>query len=374
MAQVNLKRITKRYPNGFQAVNEVNLEIESGEFIVLVGPSGCGKSTTLRMIAGLEDISEGELLIDGVRMNEKHPKDRGIGMVFQSYALYPHMTAYENIAFGLRLQKLDEDEIQRRVDDVARRLEIETLLQRKPKQMSGGQRQRIAMARAIARQPSIFLFDEPLSNLDAQLRAQMRVEIRRLHQSLKATSIYVTHDQVEAMTLADRIVLLKLGEVQQIGTPLELYNQPANRFVGTFIGNPTLNVIPLEVISSPASDKSSFSVKGSGIEAPIRSELTEFIRDQNVVDVGIRPHHITVSTPEQGDFVAYLDLVEALGSESYLYCTSIPTDQDDHQQGVRLVVKVSGACPYELGTKIGLTFDPQAIHFFEHNEEGRRIG
>ena len=366
MAQVSLNQITKRYPNGFQAVDRVSLEIQSGEFIVLVGPSGCGKSTTLRMIAGLEEISEGELSINGVRMNETHPKDRGIGMVFQSYALYPHMTAYENIAFGLRLQKLSETEIKKRVEDVAERLEITSLLQRKPKQMSGGQRQRIAMARAIARQPSIFLFDEPLSNLDAQLRAQMRVEIRRLHQTLQATSIYVTHDQVEAMTLADRIVLLKQGQVQQIGSPLELYQKPANRFVGTFIGNPTLNLMTLAV------DSKEKRLTHRGVTASVRAEIADLILKYTQVDVGVRPHHIHVVEPHKGEFQARLDLIEALGSESYLYCTALDPDHPD-QEGLRLIVRISGKSTYQLGDQVGLILNPENLHFFESDEEGRRI-
>ena len=243
MTAVQLTGVGKRYPNGFQAVHKLNLRVESGELVALVGPSGCGKSTTLRMIAGLEEISSGELLISGARANDLAPKDRGIGMVFQSYALYPHMTVYDNIAFGLKLQKLPLDEIDERVKQVAQQLKIDKLLMRKPKQMSGGQRQRVAMARAVARRPQIFLFDEPLSNLDAQLRAEMRVEISKLHRELKTTSFYVTHDQVEAMTLADRVVLLKDGHIQQVGAPMELHDLPANRFVATFIGSPTMNII-----------------------------------------------------------------------------------------------------------------------------------
>ncbi len=244
MARVELDGVEKRYPNGFHAVKGVDIDIGDGEFIVLVGPSGCGKTTTLRMVAGLETISQGELRIDGKRVNDLPPKARDVAMVFQSYALYPHMTVFENMAFGLKLQKRPKDEIARRVKEAAERLGIETLLDRKPKQMSGGQRQRVAMGRAIVRQPRVFLFDEPLSNLDAKLRLQMRVQLSRLHRELGATSLYVTHDQVEAMTLADRIVLLEGGEVQQIGAPLELYERPANRFVASFIGSPAMNLLP----------------------------------------------------------------------------------------------------------------------------------
>ncbi|MEZ4475534.1 MAG: ATP-binding cassette domain-containing protein [bacterium] len=226
MARVELDGVAKRYPNGFQAVKSVQLDVADGEFIVLVGPSGCGKSTTLRMVAGLESISSGELRIDGVRVNDVAPRDRDVAMVFQSYALYPHMTVFENMAFALKLRKMPAAEIRQRVEAVAEQLDITALLDRRPAQMSGGQRQRVAMGRAIVRRPKVFLFDEPLSNLDAKLRLKMRIEVARLHRALGATSLYVTHDQVEAMTLADRIVLMRDGEVQQIGAPLELYHQP----------------------------------------------------------------------------------------------------------------------------------------------------
>ncbi|MCA9558681.1 MAG: sn-glycerol-3-phosphate ABC transporter ATP-binding protein UgpC, partial [Myxococcales bacterium] len=244
MARVELDSVGKRYPNGFEAVHAFDIDIADGEFIVLVGPSGCGKSTTLRMVAGLETISSGSLRIDGKQVNHLPPKARDVAMVFQSYALYPHMTVFENMAFGLRLQKVPAAEIEERVRSVAERLGIAALLDRRPKEMSGGQRQRVAMGRAIVRRPRVFLFDEPLSNLDAKLRLQMRVEISRLHDSLGATSLYVTHDQVEAMTLADRIVLMKDGFVQQIGAPLELYARPSNTFVATFVGSPAMNLLP----------------------------------------------------------------------------------------------------------------------------------
>lgn len=243
MSQVQLKNITKIYSNGVVAVNRVNLNIEDQEFVVLVGPSGCGKSTALRMIAGLEDISGGELLIDGEMMNNVQPKDRNIAMVFQNYALYPHMTVYDNMAFGLKIKKVPSEEIDRRVREAAAILAIEPYLRRKPKALSGGQRQRVAVGRAIVRKPKVFLFDEPLSNLDAKLRVQMRAEIIALHNRLKATIVYVTHDQVEAMTMGDKIVVMKDGLVQQIGPPLHVYNHPLNKFVAGFIGSPPMNFI-----------------------------------------------------------------------------------------------------------------------------------
>ena len=241
MASLSLKGIGKRYPNGFEAVKDFNLEIEDQEFIIFVGPSGCGKSTTLRMIAGLEEITTGDLFIDGKRMNEVEPKDRDIAMVFQNYALYPHMTVFDNMAFGLKLRKVPKEEIEQKVLEAAKILDLEQLLDRRPKALSGGQRQRVAMGRAIVRNPKVFLMDEPLSNLDAKLRVQMRAEIASLHQRLGATIIYVTHDQTEAMTLGTRIVVLKDGVIQQVDTPKKLYNEPQNLFVAGFIGSPQMN-------------------------------------------------------------------------------------------------------------------------------------
>ena len=243
MASLSLKGIGKRYPNGFEAVKDFNLEIEDQEFIIFVGPSGCGKSTTLRMIAGLEEITTGDLFIDGKRMNEVEPKDRDIAMVFQNYALYPHMTVFDNMAFGLKLRKVPKEEIEQKVLEAAKILDLEQLLDRRPKALSGGQRQRVAMGRAIVRNPKVFLMDEPLSNLDAKLRVQMRAEIASLHQRLGATIIYVTHDQTEAMTLGTRIVVLKDGVIQQVDTPKKLYNEPQNLFVAGFIGSPQMNFI-----------------------------------------------------------------------------------------------------------------------------------
>ena len=243
MASLSLKNICKVYPNGFEAVKDFNLEVEDQEFIIFVGPSGCGKSTTLRMIAGLEEISSGEFYIDGKLMNDVEPKDRDIAMVFQNYALYPHMTVFDNMAFGLKLRKVPKDEIKRKVEEAAKILDLEKLLDRKPKALSGGQRQRVAMGRAIVRNPKVFLMDEPLSNLDAKLRVQMRSEIASLHNRLKATIIYVTHDQTEAMTLGTRIVVLKDGVIMQVDSPQKLYNEPNNLFVAGFIGSPQMNFI-----------------------------------------------------------------------------------------------------------------------------------
>src|SRR5262245_58651963 len=251
MAQVLLRNVVKRF-DATEAVRGINLDIADKEFVVLVGPSGCGKSTTLRMIAGLEDISAGEIFVDGTVVNDVPPKDRDMAMVFQNYALYPHMTVFENMSFGLRLKRYPKDEIKRRVNEAARILDITELLDRKPRQLSGGQRQRVAMGRAIVRNPKVFLFDEPLSNLDAKLRVQMRTEIKRVHQKVRTTTVYVTHDQVEAMTLADRVVVMHRGTIEQIGTPHELYHAPATRFVAGFIGSPAMNFIPCRLEETPS--------------------------------------------------------------------------------------------------------------------------
>ena len=248
MARVLLKGVEKQYPNGFKAVHGINLDIEDGEFMVFVGPSGCAKSTTLRMIAGLEDITGGEIYIGDKLVNDVPPKDRGIAMVFQNYALYPHMTVYENMAFGLKLKKMPKSDIDKRVKEAAEKLEITNLLDRKPKEMSGGQRQRVALGRALVREPEVFLFDEPLSNLDAKLRVSMRVRITQLHHELKTTMIYVTHDQVEAMTMGDRITVLNAGKIMQVDSPLNLYHAPKNKFVAGFIGSPTMNIVDATLV------------------------------------------------------------------------------------------------------------------------------
>src|SRR6202022_3688578 len=283
MAEITLKNISKIYPDGYHAVDSVNLDIADGEFVILVGPSGCGKSTLLRMIVGLEDITTGDLLSGVQRVNEKAPRDRNLSMVFQNYALYPHLTVYENIAFPLRLKNTSEDEIKRRVEDAAKTLELTEHLQRKPSQLSGGQRQRVAMGRAIVRQADAFLFDEPLSNLDAKLRGQMRTEILRLQRRLDTTTVYVTHDQTEAMTLGDRVAVMRKGIIQQVATPRELYDQPLNLFVAGFIGSPPMNFLPV-------------AVKGDQLELPfltfpLRPEVKERLGDQDLVIAGVRPEH-----------------------------------------------------------------------------------
>ena len=329
MAKVTVKNVSKIFPGekgrDVTAVRDVNLDIQDREFVVLVGPSGCGKSTTLRMIAGLEEISRGEIYIGDRLVNDVPPKDRDIAMVFQNYALYPHMTVYDNLAFGLKLRKYPKAEIRKRVDDAAGILGIEELLERKPKALSGGQRQRVAVGRAIVRQPQVFLFDEPLSNLDAKMRVQMRAEITKLHQRLQATMIYVTHDQIEAMTMGDRIVVMHQGEVQQTDTPLALYNQPANLFVAGFLGSPPMNFVngTLEL----QGDALVFTeIKGG----TIRVRLSGRERPQGramagkPVLLGIRPEHIEVaqftSTEERiGSFPAIVDMVEPMGPETNLY-------------------------------------------------------
>ena len=293
MANVSLKNINKIYPNGVQAVFDFNLEIEDKDFIVLVGPSGCGKSTTLRMVAGLEEISSGELIIDGELVNDVPSKNRSIAMVFQSYALYPHMTVFDNMAFGLKLRKIPKAEIKRRIEEVAETLGLSIYLDRKPKALSGGQRQRVALGRAIVRDAKVFLFDEPLSNLDAKLRVQMRTEIARIHKNIGATSLYVTHDQIEAMTMASRIVVMKDGKIQQIGTPTEIYNSPANIFVGSFIGTPSMNFI-----SGKIDDTGAFITQNGAHTFTLNKHQQSVIKEKGLfgkdVVLGIRPEDVVL--------------------------------------------------------------------------------
>ena len=293
MAEVKLVNICKIYDGGVKAVDNVNIDIKDKEFVVLVGPSGCGKSTTLRMVAGLEDISSGELYIDGKLMNDIPPKDRDIAMVFQNYALYPHMTVYDNMAFGLKIRKLPKDEIDQRVREAAKLLDIEMLLERKPKALSGGQRQRVAVGRAIVRNPKVFLFDEPLSNLDAKLRVQMRAEISGLHHRLQATMIYVTHDQVEALTMADKIVVMKLGVIQQIGGPMELYNDPDNKFVAGFIGSPPMNFMVVKVTEKGGN----LQLQSKSFTLDVTAEQAKFLAPYvgKEVTFGIRPEDVEYS-------------------------------------------------------------------------------
>jgi multiple sugar transport system ATP-binding protein len=324
MAEVSLRKIVKRYDD-VEAVRGIDLDIADHEFVVLVGPSGCGKSTTLRMIAGLEDISDGDITIGGDVVNDVPPKDRDIAMVFQNYALYPHMTVAENMSFGLRLKHYPKAEIKSRVAEAARMLDIADLVDRKPKQLSGGQRQRVAMGRAIVRNPKVFLFDEPLSNLDAKLRVQMRIEIKKVHQKVRTTTVYVTHDQVEAMTLADRVVVMNKGRIEQIGTPNELYHNPATRFVAGFIGSPAMNFLPCRLeeandrLHIRLTDRIAFPLP------PARAARYQSVSRNERLLLGIRPEHITEIRPhpEPGiePFEAVLDVTEPMGMETLVYFT-----------------------------------------------------
>jgi multiple sugar transport system ATP-binding protein len=321
MAQVSLRSIVKEYDGGVQAVKGIELEIADHEFVVLVGPSGCGKSTTLRMIAGLEEITGGEIWIGGDVVNDVPPRDRDIAMVFQNYALYPHMSVFENMAFGLKLRKFPKDEIKRRVDDAARMLDITPLLDRKPRALSGGQRQRVAMGRAIVRNPKVFLFDEPLSNLDAKLRVQMRTEIKKVHQLVPTTTVYVTHDQVEAMTLADRVVVMNHGIIEQVGAPQELYHHPATRFVAGFIGSPAMNFLPVRVI-----DEGGLKVQlddGTKLAVPPERVARYSQHNGKTMTLGIRPEHLTETHATEKPGVqlmhAPVDVVEPMGMETLVH-------------------------------------------------------
>ncbi|HRK34082.1 MAG TPA: sn-glycerol-3-phosphate ABC transporter ATP-binding protein UgpC [Candidatus Hydrogenedentes bacterium] len=323
MARVELKNVFKTYQGGVNAVKDASLVVEDKEFVVLVGPSGCGKSTTLRMIAGLEDISSGEVRIDGRVVNDVAPKDRDIAMVFQNYALYPHMTVFKNMAFGLTLRRLPSREIEQRVHEAAKILSIEHLLNRKPKALSGGERQRVAVGRAIVRNPKVFLFDEPLSNLDAKLRVQMRAEINKLHNRLQSTMIYVTHDQVEAMTMGDRIVVMLGGVIQQIATPLELYNRPVNKFVAGFIGSPPMNMIDGEIYASNGAlrFRSADGTIDLLVDASHRAALEAYSGKK--ITLGIRPEHFSENATQTAvdgkSLSAKVEVVEPMGSEIYLY-------------------------------------------------------
>ena len=360
MAEVILKNITKVYDGDVKAVDNVNIHIEDKEFCVFVGPSGCGKSTTLRMIAGLEDISGGELLIDGKLVNDVAPKDRDIAMVFQNYALYPHMSVFENMAFGLRIRKYPQAEIQNRVKEAAAILDIEALLQRKPKALSGGQRQRVAVGRAIVRKPKVFLFDEPLSNLDAKLRVQMRAEISALHTRLQSTMIYVTHDQVEAMTMADKIVVLKDGLIQQIGTPLGMYNHPINRFVAGFIGSPPMNIMTVTVEEKGGKiviNEGSFSLPVEGAQG---EALKAYVGKQ--VLFGVRPEdlQLVAGGAQKNTISANVEVVEPLGADIHLYVGTA-----NHQ----LIAAVEPHNQFKVGDEVHLLPDLAKVHFFDGETE-----
>ena len=365
MAGVQLKNVCKKYPNGYEAVKDFNLDIADKEFIIFVGPSGCGKSTTLRMIAGLEDISSGELLIDGKLMNDVEPKDRDIAMVFQSYALYPHMSVYDNMAFSLKLKKRPKDEIDKAVREAARILDLEPLLDRKPRALSGGQRQRVAMGRAIVRNPKVFLMDEPLSNLDAKLRGQMRVEISKLHQRLGATIIYVTHDQTEAMTLGTRIVVMKDGVVQQVDTPQNLYDHPCNKFVAGFIGSPQMNMIAADAVEENGEVKLNFE----GHSITLNKERSEALKKggyigQKVI-LGIRPEDVhgdeeSIKKFSKTTLDAEVKVFEMLGASALIYFNIGETGW---------VASVDSATKARTGDMVKLAMDTAKIHIFDYNTE-----
>lgn len=366
MSTLSLRNVNKIYPNGVQAVFDFNLEIGDKEFIVFVGPSGCGKSTTLRMIAGLEEISSGELYIDGVLMNDVSPKDRGIAMVFQSYALYPHMTVYDNMAFGLLLRRVPRDEIKRRVTEAAEILGLTPYLKRKPKALSGGQRQRVALGRAIVRDAKVFLMDEPLSNLDAKLRVTMRTEITKLHRRIGSTTIYVTHDQTEAMTMATRIVVMCDGRIQQVGTPEEIYTHPVNVFVGGFIGTP-----PMNFIRGTVDDKGVFTTTGGNYKLQIPAGKVEILKKDGYIGkeviLGIRPEDIYDEKAEivfqtYPDAVVELpvDVSELLGADTNIYTT---------MDGYPVTASVDARDDLTIGSKVKLAFDMNKCHFFDTETE-----
>ena len=375
MAGVSLRHIYKKYPGGVIAVSDFNIEIKDKEFIILVGPSGCGKSTTLRMIAGLEEISDGELYIGDRLVNDIAPKDRDIAMVFQNYALYPHMTVFENMAFGLKLRKVPKDEIARKVEEAARILDIAHLLDRKPKALSGGQRQRVALGRAIVRDPQVFLLDEPLSNLDAKLRAQMRTEISKIHKKLGTTFIYVTHDQTEAMTMGDRIVVMKDGVIQQIDTPTNLYNTPVNQFVAGFIGSPQMNFVDAKLLKQNGKYVVEFGSEDTketrGVkytvevpESKADAEVLEPVVGKEIV-LGIRPECIHdeemfLSAAKTGIIKATVEVTEMMGAETYLYLTC---------EGIPLTARVSPRSTARPQDEIQVALDPNRIHIFDKETE-----
>ena len=365
MANLKLKNVFKRFEGGVVAVNNFNLDINDKEFLVLVGPSGCGKSTTLRMIAGLEEITEGEIYIGDKLVNDMQPKDRDIAMVFQSYALYPHMTVFDNMAFGLKLRKTPKDEIKRKVQEAARILQIEHLLDRKPKALSGGQKQRVALGRAIVREPKVFLMDEPLSNLDAKLRAEMRIEISRIYHKLQVTMIYVTHDQIEAMTMGTRIVVIKDGFIQQVDTPQTLYEKPCNAFVAGFIGSPKMNFFDVEVEKEGAD----YILKFNEYRIKLPEGKAKRLEGKDYVGkkviMGIRPEDVHdeamyLDTLKESTLSAEVSLVEALGAETLIYMTIDEVD---------MIARVNPRTQARVGEKITIALDPNKIHLFDKETE-----
>ncbi len=371
MATVTLKNITKVYDNGFQAVDNFNVEIDNKEFVVLLGPSGCGKTTTLRMIAGLEEISGGDLLIDDKKVNDVPPKDRDIAMVFQNYALYPHMTVFENMAFGLKLRKIPKDKIKERVEQASKILKLETLLDRKPKQLSGGQRQRVALGRAIVRNPKVFLFDEPLSNLDAKLRGHMRAELAALHHRLGTTMIYVTHDQIEAMTLGDKIIIMKDGLIQQVGSPLDLYDKPKNKFVAGFIGSPPMNLFDMQVSVKGKDIILSNEYTNIEISGPRFAKLLDY--DGKNVTMGIRPENFSKSNKKnpKNFLTGKVEVVENLGAETYVYVPHEVSDKTQESEGSEdfYVIKLDRNIDIAVNEVIHFELVLDKIHVFDNETE-----
>ena len=354
MADIRLTGVKKTYQKA-QVIHGVDVTIADGEFIVIVGPSGCGKSTLLRMIAGLETITEGEIAIGGRRVNEVEPKDRNIAMVFQNYALYPHMSVYENMSYGLRIRRLEPADIRARVERAAKILELSALLERRPRELSGGQRQRVAMGRAIVREPAAFLFDEPLSNLDAKLRVQMRLEIQKLHRALRTTSIFVTHDQVEAMTLADRMIVMNAGRAEQIGAPLQVYEAPESLFVGGFIGSPAMNFLPARRVGDDAE-------LGAGVRVPIPPALRAAA--PALMTVGLRPEHLVAGEQAGAAVVRFqVENIEALGADSLLHGVF---------EGHAIVARVDGHATPKAGDAAAFSLVPERVHFFD-SATGRRV-
>ena len=356
MAQVELKNLSKKYGK-VTAVQNMDLIIPHNQFLVLVGPSGCGKSTTLRMIAGLEEITGGEILINDEKVNDKDPKDRNVSMVFQNYALYPHMSVEENLGFSLKIAKVKPEEIEKRVTEAVNILGLEDLRARKPSQLSGGQRQRVAMGRAIVRRPDAFLFDEPLSNLDAKLRTQMRTEIKKLHQKLKTTIIYVTHDQVEAMTLADRIIIMKDGYIEQIGSPIEVFSKPANVFVATFIGSPPMNIFSAEIINQNNQTKIKLD---ENIYFDCSDEQKNKLKNRNSVFLGIRAEDIMpvdkIENLKFWSFKKNIDIVEPLGTETQLFITI---------NNKEIICRMYNPYEVNIGDELNFQVDPRKVHFFD---------
>ena len=362
MAEVLLKNVTKIYDNKNKVVTDASFKVEDKEFVVLVGPSGCGKTTTLRMVAGLEEISSGEIYIDGKLVNNLPPKDRDIAMVFQNYALYPHMTVFENMAFGLKLKKVDKKEIDIRVKEAAKILSLESFLERKPKALSGGQRQRVAVGRAIVRKPKVFLFDEPLSNLDAKLRVQMRTEISKLHKQLGATMIYVTHDQTEAMTMGDRIVIMKDGIINQVDTPMNLYNQPVNQFVAGFIGSPAMNFIDVTV-----NNANKLSSKNGQLNFSLSAEQINQLKDYlgKEIILGIRPEDIQLekNSSNSMELEILIDVTEPMGNETFIYF---------EVEKIQFIARVKPSRELKRDKKVKLYIDSSRVYFFD-KQSGKNI-